>query len=150
MKPDLMEREDVLKGVLRNYARFYARKAFLEYPFIKDKAKRKYMLGCLKAFAKTTFEKRFYDIGRVHLKAGSMEVDLGFDESRVFSREEIARMKEEHPELVADTTFGGAIPRRFDPELVKHQAENALNLPLESEAEPELVAQRDTDKQVGC
>jgi anaerobic magnesium-protoporphyrin IX monomethyl ester cyclase len=139
MKPDLMEREDVLKGVLKNYARFYMRKAFLEYPFIKDKVKRKYMLGCLRAFAKTTFEKRFYDIGRVHVGVGSMDVDLGFDESRVFTREEIARMKEERPELVADTTFGGAIPRRFDPELVKHQAENDLNLPL-----------RDENKQVGC
>ncbi|MEI8167705.1 MAG: magnesium-protoporphyrin IX monomethyl ester anaerobic oxidative cyclase, partial [Chloroflexales bacterium] len=77
MKPDLMEREDVLKCVLRNYARFYARKAFLEYPFIKEKAKRKYMLGCLRAFAKTTFEKRFYDIGRIHMNGTEMEVDLG-------------------------------------------------------------------------
>jgi anaerobic magnesium-protoporphyrin IX monomethyl ester cyclase len=136
MKPDLMEREQVLKGVLKNYARFYMRKAFLEYPFIKDKTKRKYMLGCLRAFAKTTFEKRFYDIGRVHMDG---QVDLGFDESRVFTREEIARMKEDHPELVADTTFGGAIPKRFDPELVKHQSENDLNLPL-----------RDENTQVGC
>ncbi|MFV9503754.1 MAG: magnesium-protoporphyrin IX monomethyl ester anaerobic oxidative cyclase [Oscillochloridaceae bacterium umkhey_bin13] len=136
MKPNLMEREQVLKGVLRNYARFYMRKAFLEYPFIKDKVKRKYMMGCLRAFAKTTFEKRFYDIGRVHLDG---QVDLGFDEARVFSRDELARMKEERPELVADTTFGGAIPKRFDPELIKHQAENDLNMPL-----------RDENKQVGC
>ncbi len=139
MKPDLMEREDVLKCVLRNYARFYARKAFLEYPFIKEKAKRKYMLGCLRAFAKTTFEKRFYDIGRIHMNGTEMEVDLGFDESRVFTRDQIARMKEDHPELVADTTFGGAIPDRFDPELVRHQSENSLNLPL-----------RDENKQIGC
>jgi anaerobic magnesium-protoporphyrin IX monomethyl ester cyclase len=139
MKPELMEREQVLKGVLRNYARFYMRKAFLEYPFIKDKTKRKYMLGCLRAFAKTTFEKRFYDIGRIHMKGTSMQVDLGFDESRVFTREEIARLKEERPELVADTTFGGAIPRGIDPELIRDQAENPLNLPL-----------RDPNKQVGC
>jgi anaerobic magnesium-protoporphyrin IX monomethyl ester cyclase len=104
------------------------------------------MLGCLRAFAKTTFEKRFYDIGRVNM-AG--KVELGFDESRVFTREEIARMKEERPELVADTTFGGAIPRRFDPELVKHQAENSLNLPLEP-AEASEPGRRDPNKQVGC
>lgn len=139
MKPELMEREEVLKGVLRNYARFYMRKAFLEYPFIKDKAKRKYMLGCLRAFAKTTFEKRFYDIGRIHMQGASMQVDLGFDESRVFSREEIARLKEERPEMMADVTFGGAIPKGFDPELIRHQAENDLNLPL-----------RDENRQVGC
>ena len=149
MKPDLMEREDVLKCVLRNYARFYMRKAFLEYPFIKDKEKRSYMMGCLRAFAKTTFEKRFYDIGRVHMKGGQMEVELGFDESRVFTRDEIARMKEDHPEQVADTTFGGAIPERYDPELIKHQAENDLNLPLEPIIESEFGT-RDTNKQVGC
>ena len=149
MKPDLMEREDVLKCVLRNYARFYARKAFLEYPFIKEKAKRKYMLGCLRAFAKTTFEKRFYDIGRIHMNGTEMEVDLGFDESRVFTRDQIARMKEDHPEQVADTTFGGAIPDRFDPELVKHQSENSLNLPLEPVVEAEFGT-RDTNTQIGC
>jgi len=47
MKPFAMEREDVLKGVLHSYARFYARKSFLDYPFIKDPEKRRYMLGCL-------------------------------------------------------------------------------------------------------
>jgi anaerobic magnesium-protoporphyrin IX monomethyl ester cyclase len=81
-----------------------------------------------------------------------MEVDLDFDQSRVFTREQIARMKEDHPEQVADTTFGGAIPARFDPELVKHQSENDLNLPLEPVAEvveAEFGA-RDVDKQVGC
>ena len=106
-------------------------------------------LGLLFRAAKTTFEKRFYDIGRVHMKGGALEVDLGFDESRVYTREEIARMKEEHPELVADTTFGGAIPRRFDPELVKHQAENALNLPLEP-VDASDFGKRDPNKQVGC
>lgn len=149
MKPDLMEREDVLKGVLRNYARFYMRKAFLEYPFIKDKEKRKYMMGCLRAFAKTTFEKRFYDIGRVHMSGGSMEVDLGFDESRILTREQIARLKEEHPEQVADTTFGGAIPERYDPELIKHQAENVLNLPLDGTDVSEF-GDRDPNKQMSC
>ena len=78
-----------------------------------------------------------------------MEVDLGFDESRIFTRYEIARMKEDHPEQVADTTFGGAIPERYDPELIKHQAENVLNLPLDG-TEVSEFGTRDTDKQVGC
>jgi anaerobic magnesium-protoporphyrin IX monomethyl ester cyclase len=105
MKPDAMEREAVLKGVLRNYGRFYMRKAFLEYPWIKDPFKRRYMLGCLKAFAKTTFTKRFYDIGRVHADG---TVDLGFDEARVLTREQIAELKERR-DLAADVNFDGTV-----------------------------------------
>jgi hypothetical protein len=130
MKPDAMDREDVLKGVLRNYARFYMRKAFFEYLFIRDPFKRKYMLGCLKAFMKTTVTKRFYDIGRVHMQGGQLEVDLGFDESRVYTREQIAERKASRPDFSADVTFGGAIPAGIDPEEVKHQEENLLNIPL--------------------
>ena len=68
MKPDEMERDDVLKGVLRNYGRFYMRKAFLQYPFIRDRFKRRYMLGCLKAFARTTATKKFYDLERLKVR----------------------------------------------------------------------------------
>lgn len=129
MKPDLMDREDVLKGVLRNYTRFYMRKAFLEYPFIKDPFKRRYMLGCLRAFMKTTVTRRFYDLGRVHVRGTQLEIDLGFDESRVLTPEQIAALKQQKV-LNADTTFGGAAPG-IDPEEIKIQAENPLNLPLE-------------------
>ncbi|MGQ9482553.1 magnesium-protoporphyrin IX monomethyl ester anaerobic oxidative cyclase [Chloroflexus sp.] len=130
MKPDLMDREEVLKGVLRNYARFYMRKAFLEYPFIKDPFKRRYMLGCLRAFMKTTVTRRFYDLGRVHVRGTQLEIDLGFDESRVLTPEQIAALKEQKV-LHADTTFSGAAPG-IDPEEIKIQAENPLNLPLEA------------------
>jgi anaerobic magnesium-protoporphyrin IX monomethyl ester cyclase len=109
MKPDKMEREDVLKGVLHSYARFYMRKSFLGYPFIKDPAKRRYMLGCLKAFAQTTLSKRFYDLGRVKRKGLQMEIDLQFDQSRILSQEEIARLKEQRPDLSADMVQGGNI-----------------------------------------
>jgi anaerobic magnesium-protoporphyrin IX monomethyl ester cyclase len=128
MKPELMDREDVLKGVLRNYARFYARKAFLSYPFIKDKEKRKYMMGCLKAFWNTTVTRRFYDLGRVHVQNGQMEIDLGFDESRVLTAEQIAALKERR-ELSADVTYGGAAIG-IDPNEVAIQSENPLNLPM--------------------
>ncbi|MBC9784216.1 magnesium-protoporphyrin IX monomethyl ester anaerobic oxidative cyclase [Heliobacillus mobilis] len=106
MQPDHMDREDVLKGVLRSYARFYMRKSFLDYPFIKDPWKRKYMMGCLKAFLKMTASKRFYDIGRVKRKGLSTEVDLGFDESKIVSKEEIAKLKTTRPDLKADMDFG--------------------------------------------
>ncbi len=114
MKPDAMDREDVLKGVLNCYKRFYMRKAFLEYPFIKDRFKRNYMLGCLKAFAKTTFTKRFYDIGRVQRRGLHTEVDLGFDETRVFSKDDLANLRETRPEMFADVDYHKRPNRRKD------------------------------------
>jgi anaerobic magnesium-protoporphyrin IX monomethyl ester cyclase len=102
-----MTREQVLKGVLKNYARFYMRKSFLEYPWIKDKFRRRYMLGCLKAFAKTTASKKFYDLERLKMKGMTAEVDLGFDASKVLTAEEIAQLKRDRPELSADMNFKG-------------------------------------------
>lgn len=105
MKPKNMERDEVLRGVLKSYGRFYSRKSFM-YPFIKDKYKRNYMLGCLKAFAKTTLNKTFYDLERAKVKGLRTEFDLGFDESKILSKEEMANIKEMRPELVADMGFG--------------------------------------------
>ncbi|MEI7694412.1 MAG: magnesium-protoporphyrin IX monomethyl ester anaerobic oxidative cyclase [Chlorobium sp.] len=106
IKPDNMEREDVLKLVLKSYARFYARKTFFGYPWIKDPYVRKYMLGCLKAFAQTTLTKRFYDIDRVKTKNRKIEIDLGFDKSRILTEAEVKNLKELRPEMVADMSFG--------------------------------------------
>jgi len=106
IKPDNMEREDVLKLVLKSYARFYARKTFFGYPWIKDPYVRKYMLGCLKAFANTTITKRFYDIDRVKTKNRKIEIDLGFDKSRILTQDEVKNLKELRPEMVADMSFG--------------------------------------------
>jgi anaerobic magnesium-protoporphyrin IX monomethyl ester cyclase len=68
VKPEAMMREEVRKGVLKHYARFYMRKSVLEYPWIKDKIRRRYMLGCLKVFAKTTASKEFCDLERRKMK----------------------------------------------------------------------------------
>lgn len=105
IKPDNMTREEVLKGVLRNYARFYSWK-FLEYWFEKDPFKRRYLLGCLWAFVKTTFNKRFYNLSRVKQKGLHTEIEFGFDESRILSAEEMATLKGERP---ADIDFIGTI-----------------------------------------
>jgi anaerobic magnesium-protoporphyrin IX monomethyl ester cyclase len=104
IQPDAMSREQVLKGVLKNYARFYMRKTFFEYPWIRDSFKRRYMLGCLKAFAKTTATKKFYDLERLKVDGN---VDLGFDETKVLSREQIAELKRRRPELGADVDYVG-------------------------------------------
>ncbi len=109
MKPEGMTREEVLKGVLRNYGRFYMRKSFLEYPWHRDPFKRKYMLGCLKAFLKTTWNKTFYDLDRVKRKGLQTEIDLGFDQSKVLTPEQIAELKASRPDLVADVNFRGTV-----------------------------------------
>jgi anaerobic magnesium-protoporphyrin IX monomethyl ester cyclase len=84
VKPDAMERSELLDGVMNNYRRFYMRKSFLEYPWIRNKTKRRYMLGCLKAFLKSGFERKFYDLGRVGYwgPQSTKNVDFGFDASR--------------------------------------------------------------------
>ena len=84
MKPDAMERSELLDRVMKNYRRFYLRKTFLDYPWIRDKVKRRYMLGCLKAFAKSGFQRTFYDLGRVGYWGSQSKdrVDFGFDATR--------------------------------------------------------------------
>ena len=107
IQPEEITRDQVLKGVMRNYARFYMRKSFLEYPWIRDKFKRRYMMGCLKAFAKTTATKKFYDLERLKFNGVSAQWDLGFDETKVLNGDAIAALKRERPDLAADVNFKG-------------------------------------------
>jgi len=110
IKPDNMTREEVLKGVLRNYARFYSWK-FLEYWLEKDPFKRRYLLGCLWAFVKTTLNKRFYNLQRVKQKGLHTEIEFGFDESKILSAEQMAQLKQDRP---ADIDFVGTISASTD------------------------------------
>jgi anaerobic magnesium-protoporphyrin IX monomethyl ester cyclase len=103
IKPDNMTREEVLQGVLRNYARFYGWK-FLEYWFVRDPFKRRYLLGCLWAFVTTTLNKRFYNLGRIKRKGMHAEIEFGFDQSRILSAEEMA---ERYASKLADVEFRG-------------------------------------------
>ncbi|WP_239651743.1 magnesium-protoporphyrin IX monomethyl ester anaerobic oxidative cyclase [Neosynechococcus sphagnicola] len=109
MKPDAITREELLKGVLRNYARFYFRKAW-EYWFIKDAFKRNYLLGCLKAFVQTTLNQRFYNLKRIKRKGLGAEIDFGFDPKRILTPEQITQQKQSHPERAADVNFTGNMP----------------------------------------
>jgi len=110
IQPDAMTREQVLKGVLRNYARFYMKKTFFSYPWTRDPFKRKYLMGCLRAFAKTTFEKKFYDLERLSMNGMSADVDFGFDKDRVFTRDQLRTMSEARPDLAADVDYQRAVP----------------------------------------
>jgi anaerobic magnesium-protoporphyrin IX monomethyl ester cyclase len=92
IQPDTMTRDEVLAGVLKNYRRFYFKKATWGYLWDKDKYRRKYLRGCLKAYMKSAVERRFYDLGRINYW-GQGKVDFGFDESKITSKEELVRMK---------------------------------------------------------
>ena len=91
IKPEAMERAELLDRVMHNYRRFYFKRAFFSYPWIRDRVKRRYMLGCLKAFAKSGFERKFYDLGRVGYTGPQSlkNVDFGFDRKRQLPREQI-------------------------------------------------------------
>jgi anaerobic magnesium-protoporphyrin IX monomethyl ester cyclase len=127
MKPQNISREELLKGVLRNYARFYMWKS-LEYWFEPDPFKRRYLLGCLGAFLKTTLNKRFYNLKRVKQKGLSTEIDFGFDESRILSQEEIAQRKQKHPEWGADVNFAGTISACGAPSDLIHHHETSSSV----------------------
>ena len=84
MKPDAMDRAELLDRVMHNYRRFFMNKAFLQYPWTKDKRRRSYLMGCLKAFAKSGFQRTFYDLGRVGYwgPQSKKNVDFAFDNTR--------------------------------------------------------------------
>jgi anaerobic magnesium-protoporphyrin IX monomethyl ester cyclase len=88
MKPDAMDRAELLDRVMHNYRRFFMNKTFFQYPWTKDKARRRYLLGCLKAFMKSGFERTFYDLGRVGYwgPQSKKKVDFAFDGQRRFER----------------------------------------------------------------
>ena len=84
MKPEAMDRATLLDRVMHNYRRFYMHKAFFSYPWKGTGQRRKYLLGCLKAFLKAGFERTFYDLGRVGYWGPQSKkgVDFKFDTTR--------------------------------------------------------------------
>ena len=84
MKPDAMDRAELLDGVMKNYRRFYMHKALFSYPWAGTGERRRYLLGCLKAFLKSGFERKFYDLGRVNYwgPQSKGKVDFAFDRTR--------------------------------------------------------------------
>ena len=91
MKPDAMDRAELLDRVMNNYRRFFMNKNFFQYPWEKDKFRREYLMGCLKAFLKSGFERTSYDLGRVGYwgplqPIGKKKVDFQFAAARVHAR----------------------------------------------------------------
>jgi anaerobic magnesium-protoporphyrin IX monomethyl ester cyclase len=84
MKPDAMDRAELLDRVMHNYRRFYMQKALFHYPWRGTGFRRRYLLGCLKAFLKAGVQRTFYDLGRVGYwgPQSKKNVDFHFDEHR--------------------------------------------------------------------
>ena len=84
VKPDAMDRAELLDRVMNNYRRFYFKKALFSYPWAGSGERRRYLLGCLKAFLKSGFERKFYDLGKVGYwgPQSKKKVDFHFDDAR--------------------------------------------------------------------
>jgi anaerobic magnesium-protoporphyrin IX monomethyl ester cyclase len=101
MKPEAMDRAELLDRVMNNYRRFYMQKALFHYPWRGSGFRRRYLLGCLKAFLKAGFQRKFYDLGKVNYwgPQSKGKVDFNFDRSR-----KIAPAQLEDWEVAADRT----------------------------------------------
>jgi anaerobic magnesium-protoporphyrin IX monomethyl ester cyclase len=84
MKPAAMDRAELLDRVMNNYRRFYMIKALFHYPWRGTGFRRRYLLGCLKAFLKAGYERKFYDLGKVNYWGPQSKkgVDFQFDDTR--------------------------------------------------------------------
>ena len=98
IKPEAMDRAELLDRVMNNYRRFYMFKAFFSYPWAGTGLRRRYLLGCLKAFLKSGFERKFYDLGKVGYwgPQSKKKVDFHFDETRMRVADEKVEWKTTH------------------------------------------------------
>ncbi|RMA41110.1 magnesium-protoporphyrin IX monomethyl ester anaerobic oxidative cyclase [Rhodophyticola porphyridii] len=88
MAPEAMDRATLLDRVMHNYRRFYSRKALFYYPWRGNGYRRKYLLGCLKAFAKAGFARTFYDLGKANYwgPQSKDKVNFNFDRTRTIAK----------------------------------------------------------------
>jgi anaerobic magnesium-protoporphyrin IX monomethyl ester cyclase len=88
MKPEAMDRDELLDRVMNNYRRFYSKKALFHYPWRGTGYRRKYLLGCLKAFMKAGFARQFYDLGKVDYwgPQSKGKLNFNFDRTRTIAQ----------------------------------------------------------------
>ncbi|MCR9068469.1 MAG: magnesium-protoporphyrin IX monomethyl ester anaerobic oxidative cyclase [Rhodobacteraceae bacterium] len=88
MSPEAMDRATLLDRTMHNYRRFYSRKALFHYPWRGTGYRRKYLLGCLKAFAKAGFARTFYDLGKANYwgPQSKEKVNFNFDRKRTIAK----------------------------------------------------------------
>ena len=92
MAPAAMTRGELLDGVMKNYRRFYMKKALFHYPWRGTGFRRRYLLGCLKAFLKAGVGRTFYDLGKAGYWGPQTKnsVDFHFDETRTIADAQMA------------------------------------------------------------
>ena len=88
MKPEAMDRDELLDRVMNNYRRFYSKKALFHYPWRGTGYRRRYLLGCLKAFLKAGFARQFYDLGKVDYwgPQSKGKLNFNFDRTRTIAQ----------------------------------------------------------------
>ncbi|MFD2173671.1 MULTISPECIES: magnesium-protoporphyrin IX monomethyl ester anaerobic oxidative cyclase [Rhodobacter] len=92
MKPKALTRGELLDGVMNNYRRFYIKKALFHYPWRGTGFRRRYLLGCLKAFLKAGVGRTFYDLGKAGYwgPQSKEKVDWHFDDTRQIADAQVA------------------------------------------------------------
>jgi anaerobic magnesium-protoporphyrin IX monomethyl ester cyclase len=136
MKPEAMERGELLDGVMKNYRRFYMQKALFHYPWRGTGFRRRYLLGCLKAFLKAGFQRKFYDLGKAGYwgPQSKKTVNFNFDRTR-----KIAPAQMEDWEAAADRAARARARREAargtPPEAVKACGGGSFQLPEDAGAD---------------
>ncbi len=131
MRPEAMDRGELLDRVMNNYRRFYIRKALFSYPWSGTGQRRRYLLGCLKAFLKSGFERKFYDLGKVGYwgPQSKKKVNFHFDDSRRAASAQMAdwtaaadRSRKAKPQAVTMTACGSehALDRHVPHDHIDH------------------------------
>jgi anaerobic magnesium-protoporphyrin IX monomethyl ester cyclase len=132
MKPAALTRGELLDGVMKNYRRFYMRKALFHYPWRGTGFRRRYLLGCLKAFLKAGVGRTFYDLGKAGYWGPQTKgkVDFHFDESRTLAEAQTADW-----DAAADKAARAAERRAaVKAQMKERAAERAFRLPDDNAA----------------
>ena len=98
IRPEAMDRGELLDRVMNNYRRFYMKKALFSYPWAGSGERRRYLLGCLKAFLRAGFKRQFYDLGKVDYwgPQSRKKVDFHFDATRTRAADEDVEWQTTH------------------------------------------------------
>jgi anaerobic magnesium-protoporphyrin IX monomethyl ester cyclase len=133
MKPAAMTRGELLDGVMKNYRRFYMRKALFHYPWRGTGFRRRYLLGCLKAFLKAGVGRTFYDLGKAGYWGPQTKktVDFHFDKTRKLAEAQVADW-----EASADRAARAAERREAVKAQMKDRAEERKAFRMPGDAAP--------------
>jgi anaerobic magnesium-protoporphyrin IX monomethyl ester cyclase len=118
MRPAAMDRAELLDRVMNNYRRFYMKKALFHYPWRGTGFRRRYLLGCLKAFLRAGFQRTFYDLGKVNYwgPQSKDKVNFNFDRTRSIAPAQVEdwqaaadRTRKMKAAMAAKGAMGGAM-----------------------------------------